>query len=85
VEVFDPASTRVHSSEVSIIVGFSLYSPGSDLSTENIFCLVMDICEPTQKTFFATPVLLLLECIAGVAYKWVYSIVGCVFVYRVVP
>jgi hypothetical protein len=29
-----------------------------------------------MKTLLATPVLLLRACIAGVAYKWVYSILG---------
>jgi hypothetical protein len=35
VEVFDPASTRDNCQKLSIIVGFSLYSLGSDRSTEN--------------------------------------------------
>jgi hypothetical protein len=54
--------TRLHA-----IFGFSLYSLGSDHSTENISCLAMNICEPTYKTPLATHVLLLFECIEGVA------------------
>jgi hypothetical protein len=62
------------------IVRFSLYSLGSDHSTENIRCLAMDICDPALKTLLATSVLLLRACIADVAEKWAHSIIGCVFV-----
>jgi hypothetical protein len=40
----------------------------------------MDTREPTQKTPLATSILFLRACIAGVTYKCVYSVVGCVFV-----
>jgi hypothetical protein len=50
VEVFDPASTRV--TELTNIVGLSLYSLRSDHRTENIRCLALDIWEPTERHRF---------------------------------
>jgi hypothetical protein len=43
--------------ELSVTVGFSLYSLGSDHSTENIRCLAMDLCEPTYRFYRCVRVL----------------------------